>query len=245
MLKSYCFDLDNTLCNTKGNDYDTCTPIKERVDVVNFLYDKGHNINIYTARGMTTYNKSVTLVYDNLYSKTKQQLVSWGIKHHVLTLGKPSYDEFICDKAYNSEVWFNNFAGKTKSGFIAGSFDVIHPGYIEMFKECSKHCEFLTVGLHVDPSLENGKISPVLSVADRKSILTSLKYVHDVVVYDTEEQLLTILAHGNYNVRFLGDDYILKNFTGKDLKIPIVYLNRDHGWSTTKFKQLIYGQFKN
>jgi hypothetical protein len=48
-----------------------------------------------------------------------------------------------------------------------------------------------------------------------------------------------MLHDGNFDVRFLGDDYIDKPFTGDDLDIPIHYLNRDHGWSTTKYKQLI------
>lgn len=242
-MKKYCFDLDNTLCMTKGNDYESCIPIKSRIDVVNKLFDEGHEIIVYTARGMTTYNKSVSLVYDNLYNKTKEQIVNWGIKHHVLILGKPSYDEFICDKAYNSEDWFASLNYQYNTGFIAGSFDVIHPGYIHMFQECSNHCNKLVVGLHIDPSLENGKKTPVLSVKDRKTILSSLKFVHNVVEYETEDQLRSILISGNYDVRFLGDDYSNKSFTAKDLNIPVMFISRDHGWSTTKFKELIHEQF--
>jgi hypothetical protein len=60
-----------------------------------------------------------------------------------------------------------------------------------------------------------------------------------VIPYTYENELYELLKHGNYDVRFLGDDYIGKSFTGDDLDIPIHYLNRDHGWSTTKFKKLI------
>jgi len=70
-------------------------------------------------------------------------------------------------------------------------------------------------------------------------MLLSLVYVEDVVRYTYEEQLLDLLKMGEFDVRFLGDDYINKPFTGDNLKIPIHYLNRDHGWSTTKFKKLI------
>ena len=70
-------------------------------------------------------------------------------------------------------------------------------------------------------------------------MLLSLIYVEDVVRYTYEEQLLYLLKYGEFNIRFLGDDYIGKSFTGDNLKIPIHYLNRDHGWSTTKYKQLI------
>jgi len=125
-------------------------------------------------------------------------------------------------------------------GIIAGNFDVIHPGYIEMFKEMSKNCTVLIVLLHTDPSIERPhKLKPILSSGERKEILESIKYVDDVIRYTYEEQLYDLLKVGEFDVRFLGDDYKDKPFTGDDLKIPIHYLNRDHGWSTTKFKKLI------
>lgn len=127
-----------------------------------------------------------------------------------------------------------------KKGILAGNFDVMHPGYIEMFKEASANCDCLVVLLHTDPSIERPeKLKPILSVEERKSMLLSLIYVDDVVRYTYEEQLLDLLKMGEFDVRFLGDDYINKPFTGDNLKIPIHYLNRDHGWSTTKFKKLI------
>ena len=70
-------------------------------------------------------------------------------------------------------------------------------------------------------------------------MLMSLRQVSDVFSYTYEETLYDLLKIGEFNVRFLGDDYIDKPFTGDDLKIPIHYLNRSHGWSTTKFKKLI------
>ena len=127
-----------------------------------------------------------------------------------------------------------------KKGVIAGNFDVIHPGYIAMFKEMKKNCTCLIVLLHTDPSIERPqKLQPILSSKERKEILESLVYVDDVIRYTYEEQLYHLLKEGEFNVRFLGDDYVNKPFTGDDLKIPIHYMNRDHGWSTTKFKKLI------
>lgn len=127
-----------------------------------------------------------------------------------------------------------------KKGILAGNFDVMHPGYIEMFKEAKANCDCLIVLLHTDPSIERPeKLKPILSVEERKAMLLSLIYVDDVVRYTYEEQLLDLLKMGEFDVRFLGDDYINKPFTGDNLKIPIHYLNRDHGWSTTKFKTLI------
>ena len=125
-------------------------------------------------------------------------------------------------------------------GVIAGNFDVLHPGYIAMFKEMKEHCDCLIILLHTDPSIERPhKLKPILSPDERKEMLESIKYVDDVIRYTYEEQLLDLLKLGEFDLRFLGDDYINKPFTGDNLKIPIHYMNRDHGWSTTKFKQLI------
>ena len=131
-------------------------------------------------------------------------------------------------------------------GVIAGNFDVIHPGYIEMLEEIKKNCTVLIILLHTDPSIERPhKLKPVLSSEERKKMLLSIKYVDDVIRYTYEEQLYDLLRVGEFDVRFLGDDYIdRKSFTGKDLNIPIHFINRDHGWSTTKFKKLISLSFK-
>ena len=127
-----------------------------------------------------------------------------------------------------------------KKGGICGNFDVIHPGYIKMFKECAANCDCLIVLLHTDPSIERPhKLKPILSVEERTEMLLELKSVCGVHIYTYEAQLLDLLKMGEFDVRFLGDDYIDKPFTGDNLNIPIHYLNRDHGWSTTKFKKLI------
>jgi glycerol-3-phosphate cytidylyltransferase len=130
-------------------------------------------------------------------------------------------------------------------GVIAGNFDVIHPGYIHMFNECKKYCNYLIVLLHEDPTNERPeKLKPILSVEERLLILYSLKQVNLVMTYKTEAELYDILDEMHPDVRFLGDDYIGKPFTGDDLDISIHYLNRDHGWSTTKYKQLIANSLK-
>ena len=106
--------------------------------------------------------------------------------------------------------------------------------------ECKKYCNYLIVLLHEDPTNERPeKLKPILSVEERLLILYSLKQVNLVMTYKTEAELYDILDEMNPDVRFLGDDYIGKPFTGNDLDISIYYLNRDHGWSTTKYKQLI------
>ena len=133
-----------------------------------------------------------------------------------------------------------------KKGVIAGNFDIIHPGYIKMFKEASSKCNCLIVLLQTDPSIERPeKLKPILSFEDRKETLLELESVCRVVRYTYEEQLLDILKSGDFSIRFLGDDYIGKNYTGDSLGIPVHYLNRNHGWSTTKFKKMIANSLKN
>lgn len=125
-------------------------------------------------------------------------------------------------------------------GVIAGAFDLIHPGYIKMFKEAKKHCTHLTIALHEDPSLENGKEEPINSVEEREEILRSIKYVDDVKVYWNEYGLGQYLKVGKFDVRFLGEDYKDKSdYTGKDLDLKIIWIDRNHPYSTTRLKKLI------
>jgi len=102
-------------------------------------------------------------------------------------------------------------------------------------------CRYVVVLLHEDPSIERpNKLKPILSVKERVELLQSLKQIDRVETYKLEIDLYNLLKFINPNVRFLGDDYKGRtDFTGYDLNIPIAYLNRDHGWSTTKFKTLI------
>ena len=132
-------------------------------------------------------------------------------------------------------------------GIIAGNFDVIHPGYIEMFNEMKKHVSEIHVLLHIDPSLNRPeKIKTILSVTDRKNTLMALKGVTEVSSYNTEQELLQLIIDVNPEIRFLGEDYINRtDYTGYGLPPKIIFLKRDHGWSTTKFKNLIASSIIN
>ena len=125
-------------------------------------------------------------------------------------------------------------------GIIAGNFDVIHPGYIKMFKECKSYCKQFIVLLHIDPSIERPeKLKPILTKEERTEILTSIKFINGIAYYTYEKELVDLIKRLSPDIRFLGDDYRGKTYTGFELDIPVHYLNRDHGWSTTKFKKLI------
>ena len=131
-------------------------------------------------------------------------------------------------------------------GVIAGSFDVIHPGYVKTFKECKENCDHFTILLHSDPTIERpNKLKPILNIDERIEIFYSIKYIDELQVYTYEKELIEILTNGDFTIRFLGDDYLDKDFTGSHLNIPIHYIFRDHGWSTTKFKNAINKSFES
>ena len=127
-----------------------------------------------------------------------------------------------------------------KTGVIAGNFDVIHPGYIHLFNECKEFCSELIILLHENPSIERPeKLKPILNLDERKMILSSLTQVDQIIPYKLEVDLYELLSNLDIDIRFLGDDYKSKPFTGDDLNIPIHFLDRSHGWSTTRFKNKI------
>jgi len=130
-------------------------------------------------------------------------------------------------------------------GFIAGNFDVVHPGYIKTFKECKENCDHFTILLHSDPTIERpNKLKPILSVDERIEVLSSIKFIDDIKVYTYEKELIQLIKDNKFNIRFLGDDYLKKDFTGSDLNIPVHYISRKHGWSTTQFKKLIVKSYE-
>ena len=238
---NYCFDLDGTICDTPLRPSDNkpgyleSTPIPFMVEQVNQLFDDGHKIIIMTARG-----RGSGIDWTGL---TREQLDRWGVKYHELEpmFHKPTADLFIDDKGISVDEWRKT--RPVKKGIIAGAFDVIHPGYIKMFKDAKKHCNHLTVALHEDPSVARShKLPPVHTVEERKEILNAIKYVDDIVVYQAEETFLSYLS--DYDIRFLGTDYRDGSYTGKDISIDIIWLPRDHNYSSTKLKTDIYNTVK-
>jgi len=231
----YCFDIDGTLCHTpndtKGKpDYENAQPFPFMVEQVNRLYDEGNYIIMQTARG-----KSSGIDHTDL---TEKQLGDWGYKYHELfpMFSKPTADIFIDDKGVNAIEWLSQ--QPIVKGIVAGGFDLIHPGYVRMFKECKTYCNHLTVALHEDPSFARPyKLTPVQSLEDRKEILRAIKYIDDIVVYQAEDTFLSYLD--DYDIRFLGNDYRDGSYTGKDKSIKIVFVDRDHDYSTTELKRKI------
>ena len=132
---------------------------------------------------------------------------------------------------------------KGRIGFTAGNFDLLHPGYIYTFETAKEHCDYFMVFLQRDPSETRfTKYKPVIPLYERYKTLMSIKYIDEVVTYQTEDDLIKLIEFYKPDVRILGDDYIGKRFTGDHLSIDVIYTTRSHGWSTTKIKDLITRQ---
>lgn len=132
-----------------------------------------------------------------------------------------------------------------KIGLIAGSFDLIHPGYISMFREAREICDYLIVALQDDPTIDRPhKLKPVQTWEERKEIIQSIRYVDHVLKYSTELELLDLLKNENYHVRILGQDYIGKKYTGDFLNKEVYFCKRNHDYSLTNLKLKIYESMK-
>lgn len=94
---TYCFDIDGTLCTNTDGDYEAAQPYADVIAEVNRLYAAGHTILLLTARGSTT--------GIDWRPNTERQLEAWGVRYHVLYLGKPTADIYVDDKAVNALAW--------------------------------------------------------------------------------------------------------------------------------------------
>jgi len=229
----YCFDIDGTLCETSGNKYPESTAITAAIAEVRRLYEEGHTIKMFTARGTTSKVDWTEL--------TRQQLKDWGAPYHELIMNvKPSFDIIIDDRAINALEWRDALPSNRRVGFLAGSFDVIHPGYIRMFEDAKRVCNYLIVALQADPTVDRPKKNrPVQTLEERKMILSAIKYVDEIKTYTTEKELYNLLKDTEIDVRILGTDYLDKPYNGCDLSIPVYFHSRDHNWSSTRLKTLI------
>lgn len=133
-----------------------------------------------------------------------------------------------------------------KVGFNCSTFDLFHAGHVSMLREEKRLCDYLIVALQVDPTVDrpDTKNKPIQSVYERFVQVSACKYVDEVIVYHTEEDLLNILKTIHIDVRFLGEEYKNKDFTGKqyclDNNIEIHYHKRQHPYSTSSLRNRTY-----
>lgn len=135
-------------------------------------------------------------------------------------------------------------------GFTCSSWDLLHAGHVGMLREAKESCDYLIVGLQTDPTIDRPteKNKPVQTLVERYAQLNALKFVNEIVPYQTEEDLVDILELFQINVRFLGEEYREKEFTGKDVcrkrGIELHFNKRDHRFSTSGLRKRVAAEEK-
>jgi glycerol-3-phosphate cytidylyltransferase len=130
-----------------------------------------------------------------------------------------------------------------RNGFTCGAFDLLHPGHVHFIQECRRQCNLLIVGLHTDPTIDRpgSKNKPVQTTFERYLQLDGLSCVDLIVPYDTERDLVNMMATLDIQVRFVGSDYKGKKITGDGIcdqrDIKIVHIPRLHNFSSTDLRE--------
>lgn len=131
-----------------------------------------------------------------------------------------------------------------KKGITFGTFDLFHAGHVLMLQEAKTVCDYLIVCIQTDPSVDRvEKNSPIQSIVERQIQVSACKYVDEIVVYNTESDVLEILKSVDWDVRILGDEYRNKPFTGREESLEKCYFNRrPHEFSSSELRlQVVEG----
>ena len=132
-----------------------------------------------------------------------------------------------------------------KIGITFSTFDMLHAGHIAMLSEAKNHCDYLIAGLQTDPTIDRPgeKNPPVQSIVERQIQLSACRYVDEVVIYQTEQDLVDLLLILPVDVRILGVEYCDKDFTGRDegvrRGIELVFNGRDHSFSSSSLRRRV------
>jgi glycerol-3-phosphate cytidylyltransferase len=124
-------------------------------------------------------------------------------------------------------------------GFTCSTFDLLHSGHIAMLKEAKEQCDWLIVGLLSDPTIDRAEIKnkPIQSLFERWMQLEAVKYVDQIIPFESEQDLYDMLLVLMPDVRFCGEEYKDKNHTGKDIDgINIIYNKRKHSFSSSELR---------
>ncbi|MCS5547750.1 MAG: adenylyltransferase/cytidyltransferase family protein [SAR86 cluster bacterium] len=134
-----------------------------------------------------------------------------------------------------------------KKGITFGAFDLFHAGHVMMLEEAKTVCDHLIVCIQSDPSLDRKeKNKPVQSIVEREIQVYGCRYTDEVIIYDTEAELLEILDTVDWDVRILGEEYKNKDFTGREQTLNKCHFNkRPHNFSSSELrKRVAKEQFK-
>lgn len=134
---------------------------------------------------------------------------------------------------------------ENKVGITFGSFDLFHAGHVFMLEEAKTVCDYLIVGLQIDPTLDRPDVKnkPVQNIVERQVQLRGCKYIDEIILYNTEQELLDILNTIKWDIRIIGEEYKSKHFTGKELSSTVagsIHFNkRKHGFSSTNLRKRV------
>ena len=133
---------------------------------------------------------------------------------------------------------------RTIVGFTASTFDLLHAGHVAMLREAKTRCEYLICALQNDPSVDRpNKNKPVQNIVERQAQLAAIRYVDEIVVYNTEDELRDILSMYQIDVKIMGEEYRDIDFTGKDIcqkrGIEFYFNKRDHRFSTSDLRKRV------
>ena len=135
---------------------------------------------------------------------------------------------------------------KSRIGFTCGAFDVLHTGHAMMLEEARSVCNYLIVGVQSDPSIDRPeKNKPIQSYEERIIMVKAMKFVDEVVAYDTEDDLVKLLTELKPDIRILGADWKGKKFSGYERPIKCYFNSRNHTWSSSNLRKRIYEAEKN
>ncbi|NCC79727.1 MAG: glycerol-3-phosphate cytidylyltransferase [Clostridia bacterium] len=129
-----------------------------------------------------------------------------------------------------------------KIGFTSSTFDLLHTGHVSMLSECKSNCDYLVVGLLTDPTRDRPKTKskPVQSVMERWIQLQAISYVDLIIPFESEQDLYDLLLLIHPDIRFVGEEYKGRNFTGSDIESIEIYFNcRKHSFSSTDLRARI------
>jgi glycerol-3-phosphate cytidylyltransferase len=126
-------------------------------------------------------------------------------------------------------------------GFTCSTFDLFHAGHVMMLKEAKTQCDYLIVGLQMDPTIDRPttKNKPLQTVLERFIQVQACKFVDEIIPYATEKELMDILTSYPIDVRIVGEEYRDKQFTGFNLPISVYFNSRQHSFSTTELRQRV------
>ena len=128
-----------------------------------------------------------------------------------------------------------------KKGITFGAFDLFHAGHVLMLEEAKTVCDYLIVCIQSDPSLDREeKNKPIQSIIEREIQVSGCRYVDEVIIYDTEVDLLNIIDEVDWDVRILGEEYKDKDFTGRDQTLERCHFNkRPHTFSSSELRERV------